>query len=217
MNWLVKEEPHYSFDDLGDRIFFYHTGDREEWCKSWPINGGAPGLGLSIANPFSALTTYRVSVLAAIYRRCVYRDSRHGASEIRLRRASARGPRHCERMLDMRLSRRPLLGALILSFLVCLRVAPAMAQRQEIDLKLLKGAWTTGGPSFDWVISDKTILFENDMQEHPYRLEGTVIVIDYADSTLMQRQRIVRLNADELEIKEERFGGTTIFRRIKPG
>ena len=87
-------------------------------------------------------------------------------------------------------------------------------QDPAIDLKLLKGAWMTYGPSFDWVIGDSTILFESDMREHPYRLEGLVIVIDYSDPAMAQRKRIVRLTESELEIKDERFGGTTVFRRM---
>ncbi len=81
---------------------------------------------------------------------------------------------------------------------------------------LLEGAWTSGGPSFDMLIKERTILFEFDMKEHPYRLEGNTIVIDFQDPTLgVQRKRIIRLTADELEIEDQPSGHRGVYRRMR--
>ena len=91
---------------------------------------------------------------------------------------------------------------------------------QTIDIEKLKGAWwKEGEPSFTWLIMDRTILMEFDMKEHPYRLEGNVLVIDFEDPTLgVQRKRILRLTDDELEFKDEQYGGTEVLRKMKgPG
>lgn len=80
---------------------------------------------------------------------------------------------------------------------------------------LLMGAWTTGGPSFDFVIRPQTILFEFDMKEHPYHLEGDVLVIDFEDPTLgVQRKRIVRVNATELELEDLEYGTREVYTRM---
>src|SRR5262245_3639352 len=88
---------------------------------------------------------------------------------------------------------------------------------QTIDLKKLKGAWwKEGEPSFTWLIMDRTILMEFDMKEHPYRLEGNVLVIDFEDPTLgVQRKRIIRLTDDELEIKDEQYDVSEVLRKMK--
>ena len=94
------------------------------------------------------------------------------------------------------------------------------AAAQTIDVEKLKGAWwKEGEPSFTWLIMDRTILMEFDMKEHPYRLEGNVLVIDFEDPTLgIQRKRILRLTDDELEFKDEQYGGTEVLRKMKgPG
>ncbi len=84
------------------------------------------------------------------------------------------------------------------------------------DPKLLQGAWTSGGPSFDMVIKERTILFEFDMKEHPYRLERDVIVIDFQDPTLgVQRKRILKLSQNELEIQDEPSGTRALYRRMQ--
>ena len=88
---------------------------------------------------------------------------------------------------------------------------------QTIDVEKLKGAWwKEGEPSFTWLIMDRTILMEFDMKEHPYRLEGNVLIIDFEDLTLgVQRKRILRLTDDELEFKDEQYEGTEILRKMK--
>jgi len=43
---------------------------------------------------------------------------------------------------------------------------------------------------------------EFDMKEHPYRLDGNVLIIDFEDPTLgVQRKRILRLTDDELNLR----------------
>lgn len=80
---------------------------------------------------------------------------------------------------------------------------------------LLLGAWTSGGPSFDFVIRRRTILFEFDMKEHPYHLEEDVLVIDFEDPTLgVQRKRIVRVTATELELVDLQSGKRGVYTRM---
>jgi hypothetical protein len=88
---------------------------------------------------------------------------------------------------------------------------------QTIDPALLKGAWSSDGQNFTFVIQERTILFEFDMKEHPYRLEANVIIIDFEDPTLgVQRKRILRLTDTELEIRDEVFDATEVLTRMKP-
>jgi hypothetical protein len=88
---------------------------------------------------------------------------------------------------------------------------------QTIDPALLRGAWSSDGQNFTFVIRERTILFEFDMKEHPYRLEGNVIVIDFEDPTLgVQRKRILRLTDTELEIRDEVFDAAEVLKRMKP-
>jgi hypothetical protein len=102
-----------------------------------------------------------------------------------------------------------LLGALLISCTSSLA--------QTIDVEKLKGAWwKEGEPSFTWLIMDRTILMEFDMKEHPYRLEGNVLIIDFEDPTLgVQRKIILRLTDDELEFKDEQYEGTEVLRKMK--
>jgi len=97
-------------------------------------------------------------------------------------------------------------------FLICCS-SPA----QTVDAEKLKGAWWKDGePSFTWLIQDRTILMEFDMKEHPYRLEGNVLIIDFEDATLgVQRKRILRLTDDELEFTDEQYEGTEVLRKMK--
>jgi len=87
----------------------------------------------------------------------------------------------------------------------------------SIDVEKLKGAWFKDGePSFTWVIMDRTILMEFDMKEHPYRIVGDVLVIDFEDPTLgVQRKRILRLSDDELVFKDEEYEGIEALHKMK--
>ena len=80
---------------------------------------------------------------------------------------------------------------------------------------MLKGAWwKDGDPSFTWLIMDNTILTEFDMKEHPYRVEGNVLIIDFEDPTLgVQRKIILRLTGDELEFRDEQFDEVEVLRK----
>src|SRR6266516_4352777 len=111
---------------------------------------------------------------------------------------------YCSRMTRVRTV---LLGSLLL---VC-TILPA----QTIDKEKLKGAWwREGEPSFTWLVKDRTILMEFDMMEHPYRLEGNVLVIDSGDPAVSaQRTRILRLTDDELEIQDEQTGAREVLRK----
>jgi hypothetical protein len=101
---------------------------------------------------------------------------------------------------------------LLATFLIACTSSPA----QTIEMEKLKGAWgKEGEPSFTWVIMDRTILMEFDMKEHPYRLEGDVLIIDFEDPTLgVQRKRILRLTDEELEFKDEQYEESEVLRRM---
>ncbi len=102
-----------------------------------------------------------------------------------------------------------------LALLTVLLVACAPRARTP-EPSLLLGAWTSGGPSFDMLIKPRTILFEFDMKEHPYRLERDVLVIDFQDPTLgVQRKKILRLTKDELEIEDEPSGLRGTYHRMR--
>ena len=99
--------------------------------------------------------------------------------------------------------------------LAALLVAGFLLQSQKIDPEMLKGSWwKDGDPSFTWLIMDRTILTEFDMKEHPYRVEGNVLIIDFEDPTLgVQRKIILRLTDDELEFRDEQFDEVEVLRK----
>ena len=98
--------------------------------------------------------------------------------------------------------------SLCLALLLC---GCASAMRTTVDPAKLLGPWFADGPSFELVIQERTILFEVDMQEHPYRLDGDVLVIQLDDGE--ERQRITRLTADEMEWRDEKFGTISVLYR----
>ncbi len=78
------------------------------------------------------------------------------------------------------------------------------------------GAWTSAGPSFDFDIRESTILYEFDMQEHPYTVEGDTLVIDFRSVSLgVQRKRIVKLTPDVLVLQDIEREGSTEYRRVR--
>ena len=103
----------------------------------------------------------------------------------------------------------------VMIIVACLFSARASFAAQTIDVEKLKGAWFKDGePSFTWVIMDRTILMEFDMKEHPYRIEGDVLVIDFEDPTLgVQRKRILRLSDDELVFEDEEYEGIEVLHK----
>jgi hypothetical protein len=99
-------------------------------------------------------------------------------------------------------------AGLLVSFLFLGCVA---AHQTTISADRLQGPWFTDSPSFELVIHERTILFEFDMQEHPYRLDGDVLIIDFENGE--QRKRILRLTADEMEWQDEKFGTVSVLYR----
>ncbi len=102
---------------------------------------------------------------------------------------------------------------------VCVSLASGCttSQSNQIDRQLLQTAWAADGVSFEFVIGEDTILYEFDMKEHPYTLDGNVLVVDFQDPTLgVQRKEILRLTKEELELRDVRLGDTTtVFRRVR--
>ena len=90
------------------------------------------------------------------------------------------------------------------------------AQSTVVTKGQLLGPWTSGGTSFDFDIRESTILYEFDMQEHPYTLEDDVLVIDFRSASLgIQRKRIVTLTPEVLVLQDERTGSGTEFHRMQ--
>jgi hypothetical protein len=85
------------------------------------------------------------------------------------------------------------------------------ASPRSVDVERLKGAWFGDGPGFELVVNDRTILFEFDMKEHAYRLDGDVLIISYDDGE--RRQRIVRLTDDEMEWETEATAARSVLYR----
>lgn len=91
-----------------------------------------------------------------------------------------------------------------------------IAQDTGIDRQLLKGAWTSGGPSFDMLVKDSTILFEFDMKEHPYTLSDSLLIIDFQDPTLgVQEKKILKLTGQELVFRDVQSEMTGTFTRME--
>lgn len=91
-----------------------------------------------------------------------------------------------------------------------------IAQDTGIDRQLLKGAWTSGGPSFDMLIQDSTILFEFDMKEHPYQLSDSLLIIDFEDPTLgMQTKKILSLTRDKLVFRDLQSETVGTYHRMR--
>lgn len=95
-------------------------------------------------------------------------------------------------------------------------VAGCATPSSGIDRSALMGAWTSEGPSFDFDIRESTILYEFDMQEHPYTLEGDTLVIDFRSVSLgLQRKHIVSLTPDALVLQDVEAEGSTEYRRVR--
>ena len=104
----------------------------------------------------------------------------------------------------------------LLSLLVSSLLTGCSAPFSDVDKSLLMGPWTSGGPSFDFDIRESAILYEFDMQEHPYTLEGDVLVIDFRSASLgIQRKQIVELTRDVLVLRDVEAGSSTQFRRMQ--
>ncbi|MFA6954377.1 MAG: lipocalin family protein [Thermoanaerobaculia bacterium] len=103
------------------------------------------------------------------------------------------------------MSLRKTLAAVVLG-LVALGASP-----RSVDVERLKGAWFGDGPSFEMVVRDRTILFEFDMKEHAYRIDGDVLIISYDDGE--QRHRIIRLTDDEMEWESEATATRSVLHR----
>jgi len=92
----------------------------------------------------------------------------------------------------------------------------ACGSSPEVQQRELLGAWTSDGPSFDFDIRNSTVLYEFDMQEHPYVLEGDVMVVDFGSAELgVQRKRILALSTDSLVLQDVRTGTRTTYRRVQ--
>ena len=87
----------------------------------------------------------------------------------------------------------------------------------RIDTRHLKGGWTSHGGGFEFQVKDHTILYEFDMKEHPYKIKGGVLIVDFQNDKLgIQRNKILHLTETELELKDLRLkpgDPSTLFRR----
>jgi hypothetical protein len=100
--------------------------------------------------------------------------------------------------------------------MVGLAVAGCATPTSGIDRSALMGAWTSGGPSFDFDIRESTILYEFDMQQHPYTIEGDTLVIDFRSVSLgVQKKLVVELTPDVLVLQDVEMEGGTEYRRVR--
>jgi len=85
----------------------------------------------------------------------------------------------------------------------------------RINPDLLKGAWRSSHESFDFDVRDKTILYEFDMQEHPYTLEGDLLTVDLGQDLGINRARVLKLTEKILILQELESGQVTQFFRMQ--
>jgi hypothetical protein len=95
--------------------------------------------------------------------------------------------------------------ALALGLLAC------ASSRESVAVERLKGAWFSDGPSFELVVHDRTILFEFDMKEHAYHLDGDRLTVSFDDGE--QLHRIIRLTDEEMEWETEATGRRSVLYR----
>ncbi|NNG17705.1 MAG: hypothetical protein HKM89_14615 [Gemmatimonadales bacterium] len=105
---------------------------------------------------------------------------------------------------------------LVLSVLASAAVLGCVSGSGGINKNELMGAWTSGGPSFDFYIQDSTVLYEFDMEEHPYVLDGDVMVVDFGSEELgIQRKQILLLSKDSLVLQDVQTATSTTFHRMQ--
>ena len=105
---------------------------------------------------------------------------------------------------------------LLLSILASVAFLGCISGSGSVNRNELMGAWTSGGPSFDFHIQDSTVLYEFDMEEHPYVLEGDVMVVDFGSEELgIQRKRILALSQDSLRLQDVQTKTSTTFHRMQ--
>lgn len=78
---------------------------------------------------------------------------------------------------------------------------------------LLIGAWRSTHEAFD--IRDKVILYEFDMQEHPYTLEGALLTVDLGPDSGINRSKILKLSDTTLVLQYLETGAIQEFTRMK--
>jgi len=80
---------------------------------------------------------------------------------------------------------------------------------------LLIGAWRSTHEAFDFDIRDKVILYEFDMQEHPYTLEGDLLTVDLGPDSGINRSRILKLTETTLVLEYLETGAIKEYTRMK--
>lgn len=84
------------------------------------------------------------------------------------------------------------------------------------DRGLLQGAWSVDGESFTWSVEGDSILFEVDMQFHPFTIRGDTLLIDRGDPGIgIQKTRVVRLTADSLVVQDALAGISEVLVRLR--
>ena len=83
------------------------------------------------------------------------------------------------------------------------------------DDELLIGAWRSDHESFDLDIREGVILYEFDMQEHPYTVRDGILTVDLGTESGITRARIIELNATTLKLQYLESGDVRTFTRMR--
>lgn len=116
----------------------------------------------------------------------------------------------------MRTAPHPLLPPLVAVLTIsAAAIAAACTSSAAVDRKQLIGPWFSDGPSFVIEIGEHAILFEQDMLEHPYQLDGDLLSIEFYDGPRLWR--ILRLTSSELVLRDEQVDTVFTLYRQLPG
>lgn len=85
----------------------------------------------------------------------------------------------------------------------------------RINPDLLKGAWRSDHESFDFDIRQNVILYEFDMQEHPYTLDGDLLTVDLGPDSGINRARILELTEKTLTLQDLETGKVSRYSRMQ--
>lgn len=85
----------------------------------------------------------------------------------------------------------------------------------RIKPDLLMGAWRSHHESFDFDVREGVILYEFDMQEHPYTLKGDLLTVDLGPDSGINRARILELTENTLTLLYVDSGTVSKYSRMR--
>ena len=100
-------------------------------------------------------------------------------------------------------------------FLFALSIGCVDKHHTKIDSYMLIGVWASNHESFDFKVTENSILYEADMKEHPYRIEDNVLIVDFeGDSMDTRRSTIIELSKDLLILQDPETKNMATFHRM---